>query len=98
MEARYSSRIEELAQSRRWRLHLGIQYLEQISVEKILTDFKNNKADEAEFWIPSLAPKILNIFIALRDSSGKYIGILEYILDFTAIEQIAEVKKDAPKR
>ncbi len=67
-------------------------------VEKILTDFKNNKADEAEFWIPSLAPKILNRFIALRDSSGKYIGILEYVLDFTAIEQIAEDKKDAPKR
>ena len=25
-------------------------------VEKILTDFKSNKADEAEFWIPSLVP------------------------------------------
>ncbi len=67
-------------------------------VEKILSDFKNNKADEAEFWIPSRAPKLLNRFIALRDSSGKYIGILEYLLDFNAIEQIAEDKKDAPKR
>lgn len=66
-------------------------------IEKILTDFKSNQADEAEFWIPSLAPKILNRFIALRDCSGKYIGILEYILDFNAIEQIAEDKKDAPK-
>jgi len=66
-------------------------------VEKILADFKSGKTDEAEFWIPSLAPKILNRFIALRDKSGKYLGILEYILDFNAIEKIAEDKKDAPK-
>ncbi len=67
-------------------------------VEKILSDFKSGRADEAEFWIPSLAPKLLNRFIAIRDKSGKYLGILEYLLDFTAIEQIAEDKKDAPKR
>ena len=67
-------------------------------VEKILADFKSNKADEAAFWSPGLAPKILNRFIALRDSSGKYMGILEYLLDFNAIEQIAEDNKDAPKR
>ena len=67
-------------------------------VEKILADFKSNEADEAAFWIPSLGPKILNRFIALRDSSGKYMGILEYLLDFNAIEQIKEDKKDAPKR
>jgi len=67
-------------------------------VEKILADFKNGKTDEAEFWIPSLAPRILNRFIALRDKSGKYLGILEYILNFDAIDQIEEDKKDAPKR
>ncbi len=67
-------------------------------VEKILSDFKSGKADEAEFWIPSLAPKVLNRFIALRDKTGKYLGILEYVLDFNAIEQIAEDKKDAPRR
>ncbi len=67
-------------------------------VEKILSDFKAGKADEAEFWIPSLAPKMLNRFIALRDKAGKYMGILEYVLDFNAVEQIAIDKKDAPKR
>ncbi|MBU3915262.1 PAS domain-containing protein [bacterium] len=67
-------------------------------VEKILSDFKAGTADEAEFWIPSLAPKILNRFIALRDESGKYLGILEYVLDFNAIEKIAIDKKDAPQR
>ncbi len=67
-------------------------------VEKILSDFKSGAADEAEFWIPSLAPKLLNRFIAIRDQSGKYLGILEYLLDFKAVEQIAIDKKDAPKR
>jgi len=59
--------------------------------------FKSGKADEAEFWIPSLGPKILNQFIALRDKDGKYLGVLEYILDYSVLEQIAEDKKDAPK-
>lgn len=67
-------------------------------VEKILSDFKSGAADEAEFWIPSLKPRLLNRFIAIRDRSGKYMGILEYLLDFEAIEQIAIDKKDAPKR
>jgi uncharacterized protein len=67
-------------------------------VEKILSDFKSGAADEAEFWIPSLKPKLLNRFIAIRDQSGKYLGILEYLLDFEAVEKIAVDKKDAPKR
>lgn len=67
-------------------------------VEKILSDFKSGAADEAEFWIPSLRPRLLNRFLAIRDADGKYLGILEYLLDFAAIDQIAEDKKDAPKR
>ncbi len=64
-------------------------------VEKILSDFKSGERDEAEFWIMGLDRKILNRFIAVRDMSGKYLGILEYLLDFTAIEEIAQKKKDA---
>ncbi len=67
-------------------------------VEKILSDFKSGKADEAEFWIPSIAPRLLNRLIALRDKSGKYLGILEYLINFDSIEKIAIDKKDAPKR
>jgi DUF438 domain-containing protein len=67
-------------------------------LEKMLSDFKSGKADEAEFWIPSLAPRLLNRFIAIRDQDGKYLGILEYLLNFDAIELIAIAKKDAPKR
>lgn len=66
-------------------------------LEKLLDDFHSGKVDEGEFWIPSLAPKYLNRFIALRDKSGKYLGVLNCVMDFIAIEQIAEDKKDAPK-
>lgn len=66
-------------------------------VEKILSDFKSGKADEAEFWIPSLAPRILNRFIALRDKDGQYLGILEYVIDFKIMDKIEEEKKDAPQ-
>ena len=72
----------------------------QPKMEKILADFKSGKADEAEFWIriPSLtgAGMWLDRFIALHDKTGKYLGVLQYILNFQTIEQIAEDKKDAP--
>ena len=72
----------------------------QPKLEKILADFKSGAAVEAEFWMPSLSGsgKALNRFIALHDKDGKYLGILEYILDFAMIDQIAEDKKDAPHR
>lgn len=64
-------------------------------VEEILSDLRNGKADEAWFWISTAEPRLLNRFIALRDKEGEYLGILEYVLDFDAIEAIAEDKKDA---
>ena len=39
--------------------------------------------------------KMMNRFFAIRDKSGKYLGALEYVLDFTEIEKIAEENKDA---
>lgn len=67
-------------------------------VDKILSDLRSGQADEAEFWIPNgeVEQGFLNRFIALRDESGKYLGILEYVLDFAAIKEIAEEKKGAP--
>ena len=72
----------------------------QPKLEKILADFKSGEAKEAEFWMPSLTGKgkALNRFIALHDKNGKYLGILEYVLDFTVVDEIAEEKKDAPWR
>lgn len=61
-------------------------------VDKILSELKSGEADETWFWISSDAPRILNRFIALRDTSGKYLGTLEYMLDFDVIASIADGK------
>jgi DUF438 domain-containing protein len=66
-------------------------------LEKILSDFKNGNADEAEFWIKIEGTefKALNRFFAIRDKSGTYLGTMEYLLNFSYIDNIAEQKKDA---
>jgi len=66
-------------------------------LERILSDFKSGKRDEAEFWVPleHVDMKALNRFFAIRDESGRYLGTMEYLLNFTYIENIAEEKKDA---
>jgi len=66
-------------------------------LEKMLSDFKSGKKDEDEFWVikEDLGLKALNRFFAIRDKSGKYLGTLEYFLNFAYIDNIAEEKKDA---
>ena len=66
-------------------------------LEQILSDFKSGKKDEAEFWIPMehVDVKALNRLFAIRDESGNYLGTLEYLLNFTYLDRIAEEKKDA---
>lgn len=64
-------------------------------VEKILSDLKSGAADEAWFWVSPEAPRILNRFIAFRDSAGQYLGTLEYMLNFDAIAAVAEGKEVA---
>ncbi len=66
-------------------------------LEKMLADFKSGRADEAEFWVTveEIGLRALNRFFAVRDSEGKYLGTMEYLLNFGYIEQIAEEKKGA---
>jgi len=64
----------------------------------MLTNLKSGAKDEEEFWVALLGDRVLNRFIAIRDKSGKYMGVLEYLMNFDAIEQIAESKKDAYRR
>ncbi len=67
----------------------------QPRTDKMLDDFKDGERDEDEFWIEGLGTKLLNRFLAVRDESGNYMGCIEYLLDFTALEQLAEDKKDS---
>jgi len=66
-------------------------------LEKILSDFKSGRADEAEFWVvvEEMGLKALNRFFAIRNQAGKYLGTMEYLLNFGYLEQIAEEKKEA---
>jgi DUF438 domain-containing protein len=67
-------------------------------LEKMVEDFKSGARDEDEFWIMGSDRRILNRFLAVRDRSGKYLGMIEYLLDFTAMEELAEAKKDSYAR
>jgi hypothetical protein len=64
----------------------------------MVSDFKSGAKDEDEFWMMVPERKILNRFLAVRDRSGKYLGMIEHLLDFTAMEELAEAKKDSYKR
>lgn len=66
-------------------------------LDKILSDFKSGKADEAEFWVivENMGLRALNRFFAIRDEAGNYLGTFEYLLNFGYIDNIAEEKKDA---
>jgi DUF438 domain-containing protein len=66
--------------------------------EQFVNNLKTGKKDEENFWILMPDRKILNRFLAVRDKSGKYLGMVEYLLDFKAMEELKESKKDAHKR
>jgi hypothetical protein len=67
-------------------------------VEEFVANLKSGKKDEEDFWILFPGQKILNRFLAERDKSGKYLGMIEYLLDFKAMQELAEAKKDAHAR
>ena len=67
-------------------------------VEKFIANLKSGKKDEEEFWILFPDRKILNRFLAVRNKAGKYLGMIEYLFDFKAVEEMAEAKKYAHKR
>ncbi|MBW1951296.1 MAG: PAS domain-containing protein [Deltaproteobacteria bacterium] len=63
--------------------------------EVMLNAFKNGEKDEDAFWVDGLGIKLLNRFLAFRDKKGTYLGCVEYLLDFSALERLAEENKDA---
>jgi DUF438 domain-containing protein len=63
--------------------------------ERMLDDLRSGRKDEDEFWVDGLGVKLLNRFLAVRDESGNYLGCIEYLLNFTALEKLAKAKQDA---
>jgi len=62
-------------------------------IEKILTSFKNNKKDNAKFWIQLKGKFILIQYFALRNDKGEYKGILEVSQDITDIKKLEGEKR-----
>jgi hypothetical protein len=67
-------------------------------MEKFVENLKTGKKEEENFWILMPDRKILNRFLPVRDKSGNYIGMVEYLLDLKALEELYEAKKDAHVR
>ncbi|HYW93962.1 MAG TPA: DUF438 domain-containing protein, partial [Bacteroidales bacterium] len=62
-------------------------------VEKILQDFKSDKASHAPFWI-QMRDKFIHIeYFALRDTNGEYLGTLEVSQDLTTLRKLEGEKR-----
>ena len=66
-------------------------------LERLVSDLKSGNKDEEVFWI-NYNDRLLNRFIAVRGKDGKYLGMIETILNFKKLEKYAEEKKDAYKQ
>lgn len=62
-------------------------------VEKIIDDFKNNKRDDANFWIQMKDMFVYIRYIAVRDSDGKYMGTLEVTQNVVDIKELEGEKR-----
>ncbi len=68
-------------------------------VETILEEMKSGKRENAQFWIDlhvegkSESQKILIVYYALRDATGRYLGCLEVTQNITEIQKISGQKR-----
>jgi DUF438 domain-containing protein len=67
-------------------------------LEQMVSDFKSGAKDEDEFWIMIPERPLLNRFLAVRNKSAEYLGLIEFLVDFKSYEELAEAKKDSYKR
>jgi len=62
-------------------------------VEKIVSEFKENKRDIAEFWIEMNGTFLYITYYAIRDSENNYEGVLEVSQDVTRIRALEGEKR-----
>lgn len=63
------------------------------AVEKVIESFRKGKQDKEIFWINLNGRLVLIEYFAIRDSSGKYRGVLEASRDITDIKEIKGEKR-----
>ncbi len=52
---------------------------------KVLGELKSGKIEKREFWVNVGKSKVWNVYYALKDESGKYMGVMETNLNIDAI-------------
>jgi len=63
------------------------------AVEEVLNDFREEKREEAGFWI-NMEGRLIHIrYFAIRDKDNKYLGCLEVTQDVTDIKNIEGEKR-----
>jgi len=62
-------------------------------VEQVVSDLKAGRRNVAEFWIDLKGRKIYIRYFAVRDKTGRYIGILEVSQDITDLQKIEGEKR-----
>jgi DUF438 domain-containing protein len=62
-------------------------------VNKILTDFKEGKREEAAFWIRAGGKIVFINYFPVRDKEGKYLGTLEVTQDITHLQKLEGEKR-----
>ena len=62
-------------------------------VEKIVEDFKSGRKDEEDFWIRMGNKYILIRYYAVRNETGKYLGVAEVTQDIDEIQKITGEKR-----
>lgn len=62
-------------------------------VEKIIESFKNGERDKADFWLQFNDKMIYIVYLALRDNTGKYLGVLEISQDITHVRSLTGEKR-----
>lgn len=62
-------------------------------VEKIVSDFKSRKRDNADFWIPLGENFVYIRYFAVRNNNGEYLGTVEITQDIKPIKEIHGEKR-----
>ncbi len=62
-------------------------------VDALIDNLRSGRSDEEVFWV-SYEQRVLNRFRAVRDKSGKFLGIIEFLFDFNAVNRMVEERKD----
>jgi PAS domain S-box-containing protein len=61
-------------------------------VKQVIGDLKSGRRDVSEFWIDLNGRKIYIRYFAVKDKTGKYLGVLEVTQDITDLQKIAGQK------